>query len=108
MLQDLNALLQELQALTRASQEGRLTPLQLETAVKKATGQLQQKLTKLTTELQSGDSPESAYMVGLFQAQIQSVLQQSGMKADPALDVEEGAEKLSEDVERLKRGPVRT
>ncbi|MBN1205298.1 MAG: hypothetical protein JXB05_10270 [Myxococcaceae bacterium] len=107
MLQDLKALLQELQTLTQASQAGQLTPLQLETEVKKATGKLQEKLTGLTTQLNSGDSPESAYLVELFQAQIRMVLEQTGLKAPPIVEEEE-SEKLIEDLELRKRGPVRT
>jgi len=108
MAQDLNTLLQAFTELTQASKEGRITPAQLETEVRRLTGQLQAALADLTTQLKGGDSPESAYMVELFQAQVRNIIEQSGIKPQQLVDEEEESKKLSQDVEMLKRGPVRT
>jgi hypothetical protein len=109
MAQDLNTLLQAFTELTQASKEGRVTPAQLETEVRRLTGELQQALASLTTQLKAGDNPQSAYMMELFSAQVRTIIEQSGLKP-MQLDNEEQEEskKLSEDVELLKRGPVRT
>ena len=108
MAQDLNALLQAFTELTQASKEGRVTPAQLEGEVRRLTGELQQALVSLTTQLKAGDNPESAYMMELFQAQVRTIVEQSGLKPQQLVDEEEESKKLSEDVELLKRGPVRT
>ena len=108
MAQDLNTLLQAFTELTQASKEGRITPAQLETEIRRLTGQLQAALADLTTQLKGGNSPESAYMVELFQAQVRNIIEQSGIKPQQLVDEEEESKKLSQDVEILKRGPVRT
>jgi cell division septum initiation protein DivIVA len=109
MAQDLNTLLQAFTELNQASREqGKLTPAQLETEVRRLTGELQRALASLTTQLKSGDTPESAYMVEVFQNQVRSIIEQSGLKPEQVIEEGEETEKLSQDVERLKRGPVRT
>ena len=109
MAQELNTLLQAFTELTQASREpGRLTPAQLETEVRKLTGELQRTLASLSTQLKSGDTPESAYMVEVFQTQVRTIMEQSGLKPEQIIEEEE-TEQLSQDVELIKRGgPVRT
>ena len=91
MAQDLNTLLQAFTELTQASKEGRITPAQLETEIRRLTGQLQTALADLTTQLKGGDSPESAYMVELFQAQVRNIIEQQmlaqDMKRPPLTDL---------------------
>lgn len=105
MSQNLNTLLQAFQALTQAAKEpGRLSREQLEAEVKKLTGALQETLAGLGTELQQGASPQSALLVDLFQAQLMSVLQQSGL----TIEKTEEMKKLSEELTLLKRGFIRS
>jgi hypothetical protein len=108
MAQDLNNLLQAFTELTQSSKEGKLTPAQLETEIRRLTGELQAALSNLTTQLRGGDSPEGAYMMELFQAQVRNIIEQSGMKPQQLVEDEAETKKLSEEVESLKRGPVRT
>jgi hypothetical protein len=108
MAQDLNNLLQAFTELTQASKDGRLTPAQLETEIRRLTGELQAALANLTSQLRGGDSPEGAYMMELFQAQVRNIIEQSGMKPQQLVEDEAETKKLSEEVESLKRGPVRT
>jgi hypothetical protein len=104
MAQDLNTLLQTLKDLTQAAREpGRLSPEQLDAEVRKITRSLQETLATLNTQFQQGTSPETAYMVEVFQQQIHAVLEQSGLAVEKPDETEE-TEGLSEDVERLKRG----
>jgi hypothetical protein len=108
MAQDLNKLLQAFTELTQASKEGRITREQLEVEVRRLTGELQQSLANLVGQLRAGDSPESAYMMELFQAQVRTIIEQSGMKPTQLVDDEEESKRLSQDVELLKRGSART
>ena len=108
MAQDLNTLLQAFTELTQASKDGRITPAQLETEIRRLTGELQAALANLTTQLRGGENPESAYLVELFQAQVRTIIEQAGMKPQQLVDDEAESKKLSQDVEALKRGPVRT
>ena len=108
MAQDLNNLLQAFTELTQSSKEGKLTPAQLETEIRRLTGELQAALSNLTTQLRGGDSPEGAYMMELFQAQVRNIIEQSGMKPQQLVEDEAETKKLSEEVDALKRGPVRT
>src|SRR5262245_59342991 len=108
MAQDLNTLLQAFKDLAQASREpGKLSPEHIEREVKKLTAELQQTLATMSTQLKAGDSPESAYMVELFQAQIRQVLDQNGLKLDNVIEEDE-SEKLSQELAQRKRGPVRT
>jgi hypothetical protein len=110
MAQDLNSLLQAFTELTQASrQPGKMTREQLEAEVRRLTAELQKTLANLSSQLKSGDTPESAYMVEVFQAQIRNIIDSSGLKGvQQAIEPEEETEQLSQDVEKLKRGPVRT
>jgi hypothetical protein len=104
--QDLNTLLQELQALTQASQAGRLTRDRLKSEVVKVTGKLQRVLATLNTQLPPGASAETSYLMEVFQEQIRTVLAASGLappQAEPEPEAED-AEALSEDLRQRKRG----
>lgn len=108
MAQDLNSLLQAFKELAQTAKEsGRLSPEQLQSEVKRLTGELQRTLVNLGTQLQSGGSPESAYLMEVFQAQVRTILEQNGMQPEE-LPEEEEAEKLSEDLALHKRGHLRT
>jgi hypothetical protein len=109
MAQDLNSLLQAFTELNQAARNpGKMTREQLEAEVRRLTGELQRTLANLTTQLKSGDTPESAYMVELVQSQIRTIIEQAGMKGEQLIDDEEETQRLSQDVEKQKRGPVRT
>lgn len=105
-LQDLNALLRELQALTQASREGQISTEKLKSEVMKVTGRLQRALTTLNTQIPEGATEETSYLMEVFQAQIRTVLEKSGLAPpadEPAPEPEE-AEALSEDLRQRKRG----
>ncbi len=105
MAQDLNTVLQKLQELTQASKEpGRLSPEQLEAEVKKVTGMLQETLANLSTQLLPGASPETAFLLEAFQTQIRTLMEQSGM----VFEKTEETENLSQDLDLIKRGSIRT
>src|SRR5688500_3846262 len=99
MTQDLNALLQKLRELRQAVDEpGRLTPAQLEMEVRRITGTLQQALANLSNQFPQETSPETSYMLQVFQAQVSEVLtnlDQSGLEAEHSED----SENLSQDLE---------
>jgi uncharacterized protein YdhG (YjbR/CyaY superfamily) len=99
-------ILQELQALTQASQAGRLTGERLKGEVMKVTGKLQRALATLNTQLPPEASEETNYMMELFQSQIRTVLEASGLapRADEIEPEAEDAEELSEDLKQRKRG----
>jgi ATP/maltotriose-dependent transcriptional regulator MalT len=104
---DLNTILQELQALNQASQAGRLTPDKLKGEVMRVTGKLQRALATLNTQLPPGASAETNYMMELFQSQIRTVLEASGIapRAEELVEPEaEEAEQLTEDLKQRKRG----
>lgn len=104
MVEDLTRLLQELKDLTQASREpGGISRKQLESEVKRITGEIQQALSALSTQLQQpGVPPETAYLVEVFRSQIRMVLEQSGLTSDQIEG--EDSEELSEDLKKLKRG----
>ncbi|MDY7226527.1 hypothetical protein [Hyalangium rubrum] len=105
MAQDLNTLLKALQELTSAAKEpGRLTPQQLEAEVKKITGALQETLASLSTQLGPGASAQSALLVDAFKAQLVTMLQQSGVTIEKTDEMK----KLGEELEKLKRGFIRS
>jgi hypothetical protein len=103
---DLNTILRELQELTQASQAGRLTGDKLKGEVMKVTGKLQRALVNLNTQLPPGASEETSYMMELFQSQIRTVLEASGLAPPPeeVAPEAEDAEALSEDLRQRKRG----
>jgi hypothetical protein len=104
MAQDLNSLLKSLQELTRAAQEGRLSRAELEVEVRKVTVALQQVLTQLGGQLQANASPGTASLVEVFRSQLATVLQQNGVEMEQTDEMK----KLSEELERLKRGYIRS
>ncbi|MCY1019684.1 hypothetical protein [Pyxidicoccus sp. MSG2] len=104
MAQDLNSLLQSLQELTRAAKEGRLSRAELEVEVRKVTLALQEVLTRLGGQLQATASPGTASLVEVFRSQLATVLQQNGVEMEQTDEMK----KLSEELERLKRGFIRS
>ncbi|MBZ4416198.1 hypothetical protein [Myxococcus sp. RHSTA-1-4] len=105
MAKDLDSLLKSLQELTRAAKEpGRLSREQLEVEVRKVTLALRDMLTSLGGQLQATGSPATASLVEVFRSQLMTALKDSG------LDVEKTDEmkKLGEELERLKRGFIRS
>jgi len=104
MAQDLNTLLKALQALATGAKEGRFTPEQLEAEVRKITGALQETLENLGSQLGPAGSAQSALLVDAFKAQLGTVLQQSGFEPEKT----EEMKKLSEELELLKRGIIRS
>ncbi len=105
MAQDLDTLLKSLQELTRAAKEpGRLTREQLAEEVRKVTASLQGVLLNLGSQIQSQGSPETAALVEVFKSQLNVVLQQSGL----GLEQTDEMKKLSSELERLKRGYIRS
>ena len=105
MAQDLDSLLKSLQELTRAAKEpGRLSRAELEVEVRKVTVALQQVLMQLGGQLQTKGSPETASLVEVFRSQLATVLQQNGLEMEQTDEMK----KLSEELERLKRGFIRS
>ncbi|MCP3139306.1 hypothetical protein [Pyxidicoccus xibeiensis] len=105
MAQDLNSLLESLRQLTQAAKEpGRLSREQLEHEVRRVTAALGELLTQLGGQLQSTASPASAALVEVFQSQLATVLQQNGMVPEQS----EEMKKLGAELERLKRGYIRS
>jgi hypothetical protein len=105
MAQDLNTLLKALQVLAAAAKEpGRLTPEQLEAEVRKLTGALQETLANLSTQLGPAGSAQSALLVDAFKMQLGTVLQQSGLAPEKTDEMK----KLSEELDMLKRGIIRS
>ncbi len=105
MAQDLNTLLKALQVLAAAAKEpGRLTPEQLEAEVRKLTGALQETLADLGSQLGPGGSAQSALLVDVFKTQLVSVLQQSGLTSEKTDEMK----KLSDELDKLKRGFIRS
>ncbi|NMO14651.1 hypothetical protein HPC49_09325 [Pyxidicoccus fallax] len=105
MAQDVESLLKSLQELTRAAKEpGRLSREQLEAEVRKVTLALNDVLSQLGGQLQATGSPATASLVEVFRSQLTTTLRESG------LDVEQTDEmkKLSAELERLKRGFIRS
>jgi hypothetical protein len=107
MVEKLNTLLQELQALTQAAREpGRVPPEKLRAEVKRITGALQETLANLSSNLPPGASPETAFMVDVFRSQIATIMEQHGLVLDKS---EEETENLSQDLQQRKRsGTIRT
>lgn len=104
MAQDLDTLLKSLQELTRAAKEpGRLTREQLAEEVRKVTASLQEVLLNLGSQI-SKDSPATAALVEVFKSQLNTVLQQNGLEMEQTDEMK----KLSSELERLKRGYIRS
>ncbi len=107
MAQDLDTLLKSLQELTRAAKEpGRLSREQLAEEVRKVTASLQDVLLGLGSQLQAQGSPASAALVEVFKSQLLAVMQQNGLATD--LEQTDEMKKLSAELERLKRGYIRS
>jgi hypothetical protein len=106
--QDLNTILRELQALTAASSSGQISREKLKAEVMRVTGKLQRTLANLNTQLPPGASAETSYLMEVFQAQIRTVLEASGLaprNTEPVVEEEvEDAEALNEDLQQRKRG----
>lgn len=105
MAQDLDTLLKSLEELTRAAKEpGRLTREQLAEEVRKVTASLQEVLMGLGSQLQSKGSPATVALVEVFKSQLTAVLQQHGL----GMEQTDEMKKLSSELERLKRGYIRS
>lgn len=105
MAQDLESLLKSLQELTRAAKEpGRLSREQLEAEVRRVTVALQEMLTQVGGQLQATGTPATASLVEVFKSQLHSVIRDSGLAGEQT----EEMKKLSEELERLKRGFIRS
>lgn len=105
MAQDLDTLLKSLQELTRAAKEpGRLTREQLEAEVARVTRALGELLSSLGGQLQATGSPATAALVEVFRSQISEALKDSGL----AMEQTDEMKKLSAELERLKRGYIRS
>ncbi|WP_164015270.1 hypothetical protein [Pyxidicoccus trucidator] len=105
MAQDLESLLKSLQELTRAAKEpGRLSREQLEAEVRKVTLALQEMLTQVGGQLQATGTPAAASLVEVFKSQLNTVMRESGL----AMEQTEEMKKLGEELERLKRGFIRS
>jgi hypothetical protein len=105
MAQNLDTLLKSLQELTQAAKEpGRLTRTQLEEEVRKVTASLQEVLQDLGSQLQSTGIPVQAALMEVFNSQLAAVLQQNGLGVEQTDEVK----KLSAELERLKRGYIRS
>jgi hypothetical protein len=105
MAQDLDTLLKSLQELTRAAKEpGRLSREQLEAEVRRVTQALQEMLMSLGGQLQATGTPATAALVEVFRAQVMTALRDSGL----AVEQTDEMKKLSEELERLKRGYIRS
>lgn len=104
MAQDLNSLLKSLQALNTAAQQGKLTREQLEAEVKRMTVGVKEALANLDKELPPEVAGMSAVMVDLFKAQMGVILEATGL----TLDESEEMQKLSQELEMIKRGYIRS
>ncbi|MFL5343797.1 MAG: hypothetical protein ACJ8AT_03350 [Hyalangium sp.] len=104
MAQDLNSLLKALQALNTAAQQGKLTREQLETEVKQMTVGVKEALANLDKELPPEAAGMSAVMVDLFRTQLGVILEATGL----TLDESEEMQKLSAELEMIKRGYIRS
>ena len=104
MAQDLNSLLKSLQALNTAAQQGKLTREQLEAEIKRMTVGVKEALANLDKQLPPEAAGMSAMMVDLFKTQLGVILEATGL----SLDETEEMQKLSEELEMIKRGYIRS
>lgn len=105
MAQDLNTLLQALEALNRAAQEpGKLSREQIEAEVLRLTQSVKATIAELGRQLPPELLGASAVLVDLFQSQVGTILEASGV------DVERSEEmkKLSTELDMLKRTFIRS
>ena len=104
MAQDLNSLLQTLQALNTAAQQGKLTREQLEAEVKRMTVGVKEALANLDQQLPPEAAGMSSVLVDVFRTQLGVILEATGL----TLDESEEMQKLSEELELIKRGYIRS
>jgi hypothetical protein len=103
MAQDLDSLLKKLEDLNRAAKAGGLPREQLEAHVKQITLAVKEAMQNIGEQLPPELAGASGVLVDVFKAQLGTILQQSGLE----LQESEEMQKLSEELELIKRSFVR-
>lgn len=104
MAQDLDSLLKKLEDLNRAAKAGGIPRDQLEEQVKQITVAVKKAMQEVTNQLPPELAGASGVLVDVFKAQLGAILQQSGLE----LQESEEMQKLSEELELIKRSYIRS
>jgi hypothetical protein len=104
MAQDLDSLLKKLEDLNRAAKAGGIPRDQLEEQVKQITVAVKKAMQEIGNQLPPELAGASGVLVDVFKAQLGAILQQSGLE----LQESEEMQKLSEELELIKRSFIRS